>query len=415
MNEQKENLKLDFVLETDKVCEIASDAEDWEGDGIESIGSEMLAEMTKNDEKPFFVEIVALYEGLSGNNRQYTKEAVRSCVNAMVGVNMYKGHEEPGTSSWRYREPVGKIVAAKLSEVSVDGQRVLAAKGKAYITEADAKLRGDISRQMAGPLSILGNARAVRELGSAKRTITHIHKPLRSVDFCNPGTNGMSYAGVTAVVREMSNPDSKNDPEEPKEQDMGKLSKEALLAEYGSVITELVGEQLTDRIGELAKEKKEYAELKQKLEDSETDHKTQISEMEQKVTDLTTERDGLAEQLKKLNDNLLASQLKEFATSHVAEMKKSDDHDENVVEMAAQDLEPVVIDGDLEKSKEDFKNRLANAIKKTEKLAEMFGGNAREADDKTRQHRKNPTKNSKKVGIDRILSADLQSAGKGKE
>lgn len=412
-----QELELNFQLESLRVAEIVADKDDWTGDGIEQIPNDDLQEMVKGDEKPFFVEFVALYEGVSGNNREYTREAVETCVQAMPGVNMYKGHEEPGTTDWKYREPVGKIVAARVAEIQVDGRRVLAAKGKAYISEADAKLRSDISKKMAGPLSILGNARAVRELGSSKRTITRIHNPLKSIDFCNPGTNGMPLAGVTAVVREMSGTDPNTDPEEqPNGASMGKLNKQELLAEYGSVITELVGEQLEDRVKEMAAEKREIADLRQSIEDAKKEQDTKIAEMQTQIDDLTKERDEANKALGERDAAVLKANLQAFATEHVAEMKDSEDHDTKIVEMAAKDLTPDVVDNDLEKSKTAFKDKLAKAIGKIEELAEMVGGKHSDDDEKpTRRHQKNPPKGKKGPELNRFLSPELQKAGAGKE
>ena len=142
-NEDSEQQQLDFKLESAVVSECTDDAS-WAGDDVVRLDEAEVAEMTKSDSEPFHVEFVALYEGLSNNNRKYSKEAIETCVDAMVGVNMYKGHIEPGTSGWKYREPVGRIVAAKIGKINVDGKETLAAKGKAYITEADPKLRDDI-------------------------------------------------------------------------------------------------------------------------------------------------------------------------------------------------------------------------------------------------------------------------------
>jgi len=408
----KETLKLDFLLETVSCSEIIAD--NWLGDDIESIDESVLSEMVKDDEKPFFVEFVGLYEGMSGNRRLYTKEAVESCVDAMIGVNMYKGHQQPGSESWLYREPVGKIVAARIATIEVGGKRVLAAKGKAYITEADTKLRSDIKKKMAGPLSILGDARAVRQLGSDERRITHIHKPLKSIDFCNPGTNGMELAGVTAVVTEMSNDGKTQGKEE--DGDMAKLTKEQLLAEYGTFITEIIGEQMDVQVKAVASDKRELSEAKQAFETQKAEHDAAIAEMKKEITDLKAERDVIKGKLDKQDEALKLATVKDFAAEAVAEMKKSDDHDEKVVEMASEGIEPLLVDGDIEKSKSDFKNRLDKAVARTEKIFEMAGGK-QEDTTPTRKLTKNESRADKKKGptINDFISPDLVKAGDSKD
>jgi len=409
MTKKTDDDKLDFMLETVQVAEVVDEAADWTGDGITTIASEALAEMTKGDEKPFFIDFTALYEGVSGNNRDYTKDAVESCVQAMVGVNMYKGHEEPGTSSWKYREPVGRVVAAKNSQIVVDGRRVLAAKGKAYITQADPKLRSDIVSKMAGPLSILGNARAVREIGSAKRTITRIHKPLKSIDFCNPGTNGMAHAGVTAVVREMSEDDQTHQKPDPQgTPEMTKLTIEQLKAEYGAEIRALVSEQLDDQLQEITAEKTKLTEAQSKFDSDKKEFETTIAEQKAEIEDLTKKNGELETEIAEQKKAAMKADLNAFAAEHVAEMRGSDDHEENIVEMAADGLEPALVDDDLEKSKNLFKDKLAKQIERTEKLAESLGGGTREADDRTRSHKGNPPKGKKKgPDINKFLSPEL--------
>lgn len=395
-NEQTVN----FVLETAKVAEIKSDADDWAGDGVQTIDSQLLAEMVEGDEKPFFVEFISLYEGVSGNDREYTREAVQSCVDAMIGVNMYKGHEEPGTASWRYREPVGRIVAARVAEVEIDGRRVQAAKGKAYITEADAKLRSDIKRGMAGPLSILGNARAVRELGKTRRTITHLHKPLKSIDFCNPGTNGMALAGVTAVVREMS---GQIDPEE----NTMKLTKEQLLAEYSELVQEVVSEAVRTKVTEMATKEAELATAQQAVTAAKAAHDTQIAEMKQTIDTVTAERDTLKTQIAESEKRVMQAELDKFAVKHVAEMKAGET-DDQIVEMAAAEVTASIVDGDLEKSKTAFKGALTKAVEKLVKISEMFGGQKpATAKDETRRHDGNQKSGKKTSKLSDLLSPEL--------
>tara|TARA_R110002126_G_scaffold10482_13_gene47685 strand:- start:459 stop:1718 length:1260 start_codon:yes stop_codon:yes gene_type:complete len=414
--ENKESLK--FNLETIHVSEIGAESE-WEKDGVVTVGAEHIAEMTKGDEKPYFVDFTALYEGLSGNNRHYTKPAVESCVKAMLGVNMYKGHQKPGNESFEYREPVGKVVAARTATIEIDGRRVLAAKGKAYITVADPKLRGDIDRKMAGPLSILGDARSVRELGSQKRTITHIHSPLKSIDFCNPGTNGMALAGVNAVVREMSS-SGETEREEPNmsAETKARLSREQLLAEYGPEITSLTGDQVAERIAEMAKGKQELA-------DKEAAFEKEKGELTEKVAEMTTANEKLTKELADskaetltANGKLVGAELKVYAATAIQEMKDGEAHDERVVEIAAADLTPELVENDLEKSKAAFNLRLKGAIERTEKIVEMTGGKIQEMAPTTKHTKNTRTKEapsgkkSDGIQLNDILGSALQPKAK---
>jgi hypothetical protein len=367
--------ELKFNLETATVAEMTE--EDWSGDDVEFIGEEALAEMTKHDEKPFYVDFTALYEGVSGNGREYTKSAVQSCVKAMLNVNMYKGHENPSARDWQYRSPVGKVVAARLATMTIDGRQVLAAKGKAYITSDDPKLRRDIARKMAGPVSILGTATAVRDLRTGKRTVTSLRDPLKSIDFCNPGTNGMAKAGVESIVMEMSGADADPEPKpEPREPVMGKLTKAELLAQHPDLIEEIVGEQMTSKFDLLATEKQALADKTAEHDAALKAKDEEIAEMNGKLDTATAEKAELQKQLDAQAADLLVSQVEAYKTEAIAEMKADEAFEGKgeLVDLAAAGVVPTIVDGDLDKSKTALKASLKAAAETNVKIFEMAGG-----------------------------------------
>jgi len=406
--------KLAFELQTQTISEIA-DGDVWTEDGVINMDDAELAEITAGDDKPFYVEFVALYEDMSGNGKIYGKSAVKSCVDAMVGVNMYKGHVEPGTQDWKYREPVGRIVAAREQTISLpDGSKVLAAKGKAYITDGDAKLRSDIKKKMAGSVSILGNARMVRRIGETTKTVTHLHKPLKSVDFCNPGTGGLSHAGVTAVVSEMqgtveaANPDSKHEEPEMKT----RLTKDELLAEYKPEITALVGEQIEEQIQEIASGRREVATQKEEFKDEKTALEGTVSEMTTARDTAVTEAADWKAKYEAERDLRIQADVVVFANEHVAEMKGLDGANEKLIDMAAKRAESTVVEGDLDKSKAAYTAAFKGALEEVTELAEMFGGDGDAADvseKPTRKHKKNGKKGGDDV-MNRVLSPAIVKA-----
>lgn len=422
MNETEENdLEIELRCSDIGIAEIDDSNAEWSGDdGIVQIEDEAIAEITKGDAKPFFVEIVALYEGMSSNERNYTDAAVKTCVDAMVGVNMYKGHVEPGTSSWKYREPVGRIVAAKLGRIDLpDRKGVLCAKGKAYITEADPKLRADIAKRMAGNVSILGNARSIRKLGDTKRDVIKLHKPLDSIDFCNPGTGGLTHAGVTAVVAEMSGKEVKTDEavqetqKEDKVTKMTKLTKDELLTQYAPEITALVVEQVEGKVSEIAAGRREIAEQKEEFKDVKIELEGKVSEMATKVTTLEATNADLQKQLDDEHNARLSAELKVFADEEVAEMKKLDGANLMLIDMAAKKADMSVVDGNLDKSKIAYQGSLNDNLDELTKIAETFGGDEQSADveTRTRNHNTNHGKGKDKGAvINRFMSPDLAKA-----
>ncbi len=394
---QQEEQELQFQLQSTVISECTEDAE-WAGEDVIRLDEAEVAEMSKCDEKPFHVEFVALYEGLSNNQRKYSKEAVETCVDAMVGVNMYKGHIEPGTSSWKYREPVGRVVAAKLDRMNIGGEEVMAAKGKAYITEADPKLRDDIKRKMAGSVSILGNARLVRQFGDNHKTVTKMHKPLKSVDFCNPGSGGLSQAGVTAVVSEMDA--TVSDPENPvKEPEvqmaMAKLTKEELLSEYKPEITALVGEQVEEQVQEIASGRRELAEQRVAFDDEKKALDETVQEITQARDAAVTERDEWKTKYEQERDARISSDLAVFKNEHIAEMKAEDSSKAKLFDVAAKRITPCVVDGSLDKSKEAFIQNFNKAVEEVSELAEMIAGPAEDVSEAPKKlHDRNPVAQS---------------------
>lgn len=398
-NSEKEQ-RLQFELQSTAIAEITNDTS-WQGDGVVSLDNSIIQEIVADDDKPFYVEFTALYEGMSNNDRLYSTDAVKSCVDAMVGVNMYKGHEEPGTQSWKYREPVGRIVAAKLENIELpNGNRVLAAKGKAYITEADPKLRSDIRKRMAGSVSILGSAKMVRQMHETTKTVVHLNKPLKSVDFCNPGTGGLSHAGVTAVVSEMA---AETVETEIKEQTMAKLTKEELLTEYKAEVTALVGEQIEGQVQEIAAGRREIAEAKVKFDE-------QISEMTNKVKLAETERDQWKAKYEGERNARIQADLAVFVNEKIAEMKAAEGADGKRIDLAMKRTPVAVIDGDLEASKKAFLTASKAALEEINELAEMIGATGKNVVDTSEKPIKKHTENpGKKAGssLSRILAANL--------
>lgn len=393
-----------FELLSHNVSEI-TDKDAWKvSDNVVALSDDVVHEMTKGDDDPFFVEFVGLYEGLSNNDRIYSVSAVKSCVDAMVGVNMYKGHEEPGTQGWKYREPVGRIVAAREQMIDVDGKQVLAAVGKAYITDSDKKLRADIKKKMAGSVSILGNARMIRNGNETTRTVVHLKKPLKSVDFCNPGTGGLAHAGVTAVVSEMVV--TTIEPETVTEEKMTKkLTKEELLAEYKTEIMALVGEQSAAEIQEIANSSRELARQREQFKDEKSAMTAEVAEMKNAAKAAQDEAASWKQRYEAERDARFAADLKVYMAEQVAEMKAKAGNDARLVEVASKRVTVKVVDGDLEKSKTALRNSFDAAYAEVAELAEMVAGEA--AQPARRSHTDNPPARKAGTKLDALLAPNL--------
>ena len=403
MSKQVEQ-NLQFELLSTTVSE-STDKTLWQNDSTTiALDDAVVQEITKGDEDPFFVEFVGLYEGLSNNDRIYNASAVKSCVDAMVGVNMYKGHEEPGTQGWKYREPVGRIVAAREQTIDVEGKPVLAAIGKAYISDSDKKLRADIKKKMAGSVSILGNAKMVRGANETTRTVVHLKKPLKSVDFCNPGTGGLAHAGVTAVVSEMVA--ATIEPETVNEEKMTKkLTKEELLAEYKTEIMALVGEQSAAEIQEIANSSRELARQREQFKDEKDNLMSEVAEMKKITQAAQDELASMKQRYEAERDARIGADLKVYMAEQVAEMKAKAGSDARLVDLAAKRAKVLVVDGDIEKSKTALRGSLDAAYAEVAELAEMVAGEAPQP--ARRSHTDNPPARKAGTKLESILASNL--------
>jgi len=396
-----------FELLSHNVSEI-TDKDVWKtSDGVIALNDDVVQEMTKDDENPFFVEFVGLYEGLSNNDRIYTAPAVKSCVDAMVGVNMYKGHEEPGTQSWKYREPVGRIIAAREQVIDVEGKKVLAAIGKAYISNADGKLRNDIKKKMAGSVSILGTARMTRTGTETTRNVTHLVKPLKSVDFCNPGAGGLVHAGVTAIVSEMVV--TTIGTETITEDTMTKkLTKEELLAEYKTEIMALVGEQSATEIQEIANSTRELVREREKFKDEKAAMAAEVAEMQAAVQSAKDESTSWQRRFEDERNARIEGDLKVYMAEQVVEMKAKPGNDAKLVDVAMKRVTIKVVEGDLEKSKAALSDGMGAAYAEIAELAEMVGGERATAARRT--HTDNPPARKGGAKLDTILASSIVDA-----
>ena len=407
MTKVEKNIRVNLECQVTEI----TDPNTWGDVNTVSLDEAQINEVTAGDEKPFFVEIAAIYEGMSNNNFVYDKDAIQSAVDAMVGVNMYKGHVEPGTQSWKYRDPVGKIVAAKVGEIEVGGKKVLAGIAKAYVTDGDKKLRSDIKKKMAGSVSISGTAKYRRDVKEDKKHVVHFNKPLSSVDFCNPGTGGLTHAGVTAVVSEMAGEDAEIEIQESKDDKMvTKLTKEQLLAEYGSEISGLIGTQLEGQVQEIANSRRTLAEDREKFKDEKKALEGTVNEMKTKLADTEKTAGDWKAKYEKERDLRIAAELGNFVNDQINEMKSSEDFDAKLVDLAAKRIKPSVIDGDLEKSKAQFNKEFKTAYEEVTELSEMFGGSKKvEASEKpTVKRKENPGKKSGKSDAARFMSPELK-------
>lgn len=164
-----------------------------------------IEEIIGNDTEPKFVNVEVLRTGISKTNKRKYSEPVVRQVNGMVtGVQGYLGHPDPTKTSFEFREPHCIFVGSMVQEM---GGGIVRSIGKAYLYPS-SPLREWIPRSIAGgkPLtvSINGIGDIVRDIASGVIDVKSITE-LQSIDWANPGTEGMQTSTALSIVSELQN------------------------------------------------------------------------------------------------------------------------------------------------------------------------------------------------------------------
>lgn len=158
--------------------------------------------ITSDDPDPKFVNVEVLRAGISkGNKRRYNNNIVKE-VNAMVaGCQGFFGHPDPSKFGFEFREPQCIFVGSIVEHMADGLDRCIA---KAYLFKT-SPLREWIPKSIAAgnPMTV-----SINGSGDVMRNgdiIDVIHMTeLQSIDWANPGTEGMETSKAMSVVREMN-------------------------------------------------------------------------------------------------------------------------------------------------------------------------------------------------------------------
>ena len=359
-----------------QVTEVGSDprGSSWDGPGVYRLPGMDIAEMTRGDDDPFFVELLVLKEGVGTGRpapKRYSSEAVESCAQVLPGVMGYLGHQKPGERDFEYRAPQARILMSRVENVSApDGQVVKVARAKGYVSRRAVDLRAHLREGLAGPVSIDG--RAILEKQGDEIVVTEI-TGLRSVDFCNPGTEGVQGAGVLAVVSEMDGPEGNSNHREGDMPENARLTREQLLAEYGADIREMVREAVENQ-------RKPLDEKVRTVEEALVGKDKEIERL--KADGLAREKEigEMRSALVEANGALATRDLQD----HLAGLLASrEDLSDTVREMVTRrvDLRVLDADPDLSKSKAAVQSAVDGALAEIEEIAEMTGGTLAKRDE----------------------------------
>jgi len=200
-----------------------------------------VSELVKDDENPMFANIEVIREGVSeGNNRVFDAHSVRQIYDLIQGQIGYFGHPDPDKHGHEFRDPQSIYVGAMLDTVETPwGETILRILAKTYVFKS-SNLREWIPKaQAAGnPMTVSINALGDIETDGSYIYIKNITK-LESIDWANPGTQGMSESQVLSVVSEMQK-NNNNDMGGNLEMDKNTILKGVTIAELASVNPTLV-------------------------------------------------------------------------------------------------------------------------------------------------------------------------------
>lgn len=158
--------------------------------------------ITEDDPNPKFVNVEVIRAGVSGNNRRYNNNVVNEVSQLIPGCQGFFGHPDPSKYGFEFREPqciyVGSVV-----ETMADGlNRCIA---KAYLFKT-SPLREWVPKSIAAgnPMTVSINGSADVMRSGDLLDVIHMTE-LQSIDWANPGTEGMETSKAMSVVNEMKN------------------------------------------------------------------------------------------------------------------------------------------------------------------------------------------------------------------
>ena len=356
--------KKDIRIETNirEIFQSVDDDRNWDTPDVLSLPQEEIEEMVKGDLDPYFALLDIAFAVRSENGRRYTEKSINDIKENSLGVQGYLGHQRIIDRDYEYRVPQMKIIKTRVRKIihPITGLEVFAAQGKAYVSREAKVLRTNIREKMAGSVSIDAVALLEYDNESEDVIVTDIPK-VRYVDFCNPKTEGIVGAGVTAVVSEM-----KRTEEIVKEGGLElseKLTKEALLTSYKDEIREIVKTEISSIKEETSKV---VQEMTTKLKDTETQVKEKdlaISKHTQTIQEMTATVADMKMKNEKLQNQLNLKELEEFKAKTIAELDVSQD----IKEMISQKVRSE-FNGTMEESQTALKLKI---IEKHEEIQEI--------------------------------------------
>lgn len=308
----KENVSIHMIADK-RVCEMIGDT------ALVNVPVDPRIDIdtiTADDPDPKFVNVEVIRAGTSGNNRRYNNNVVNEVSQLVPGCQGFFGHPDPSKYGFEFREPqciyVGSVV-----ETMADGlNRCIA---KAYLFKT-SPLREWVPKSIAAgnPMTVSINGSADVMRSGDLLDVIHMTE-LQSIDWANPGTEGMETSKAMSVVKEMQDKGGSEMGEPINAQDIMKNMSVAEFKAYNpggyeSVIKGITVQELQATNPELVEEIIEANKV--------TEMKFVIGGKEEsvKVTELQGKFDAFEEKITELETARAKAELDAYKVQKITEM-----------------------------------------------------------------------------------------------
>lgn len=167
-----------------------------------------ISTLTADDSDPKFVNVEVIRAGISkGNKRRYSNFNVQEVNDMVTGVQGFFGHPDPSKHGFEFREPQCIFVGSMIEHMPDGLDRCIA---KAYLFKT-SPLREWVPKSIAAGNPMTVSINGTGDVMKNGDIIDVIHlRDLQSIDWANPGTEGMGTSQALSVVREMKEGGSNN-------------------------------------------------------------------------------------------------------------------------------------------------------------------------------------------------------------
>lgn len=270
--------------------------------------------ITADDSDPMFVNVEVVRAGISGNNRRYNNAVVRE-INALVpGAQGFLGHPDPSKYGFEFREPHCIYVGSTVDVLPDNTERCVA---KCYVFKS-SPLREWIPKSIAANNPMTVSINAIGDVIKSDDILDVVHiSELQSIDWANPGTEGIDTSKAMSVVSEQKSNIGGNNNMDSKE-----IIKNATVAELRSYNPDAVANLLKSvTLAEMQTANPELVEqIKQSAVLTEMNLTIDGTEKAVKLTEVQGIIDGNVQKITELNGTIAEMKIAEFKAKKLAEL-----------------------------------------------------------------------------------------------